>query len=350
MNEIAVSIKELSNRGGISEARAFGAWYATTLLDFDEDQALDGASVDGPEDQGIDLLLVDNQKDKIAVLQAHYPTNKERATPKRKWDALVASIPAIMNPKHMSDAGRFEVADIFEEAGVIISECEIELGLISFGKKSEQIERACAQANVSPQFKGIKFFYSSRDDIVDQYIVLRSTEKSVPEDTISFSSDVFEDVGEYGRAITGSVTASELGRLYKNHGRRLFEGNVRFFIGARKGGINERMIETARKSPGIFWALNNGITIVASTCVGEGKRTYRLTRFSIVNGCQTTLSLFNAGAPDNAKVLTRLVAAKPSILTDIVRYNNTQNPVSDHRQSRWLGFVNRSKRYSEKIL
>jgi hypothetical protein len=24
--------------------------------------------------------------------------------------------------------------------------------------------------------------------------------------------------------------------------------------------------------------------------------------------------------------------------------------VSDHRQSRWLGFVNRSKRYSEKIL
>jgi len=73
--------------------------------------------------------------------------------------------------------------------------------------------------------------------------------------------------------------------------------------------------------------LNNGITIVANTCTKESDKTYRLTRFSIVNGCQTTVSLHNAGAPGNANVLTRVVAAKPTLLTDIVRYNNTQNPV-----------------------
>ena len=125
----------------------------------------------------------------------------------------------------------------------------------------------------------------------------------------------------------GSVQASELGRLYKSYGNRLFEGNVRLFIGARKGGINERMIEIAKESPGVFWALNNGITIVADTCKNLKEKTYKLTRFSIVNGCQTTVSLSNAGAPAEAKVLMRVVAAKPAILTDIVRYNNTQNPV-----------------------
>ena len=147
------------------------------------------------------------------------------------------------------------------------------------------------------------------------------------EDTISFVSEVVEDAGDYGRAFIGTVQASELGRLYAAHKRRLFEGNVRFFIGARKGGINERMIETARNHPGVFWALNNGITIAAHTCEREAKRKYRLTRFSIVNGCQTTVCLDAAGSPANAKVLTRVVAAKPAIITDIVRYNNTQNPV-----------------------
>lgn len=76
---------------------------------------------------------------------------------------------------------------------------------------------------------------------------------------------MFEDVGDYGRSLVSSVNAAELGRLYAVHKRQLFEGNVRFFIGARKGGINERMIETAKVLPGIFWALNNRITIVAHT-------------------------------------------------------------------------------------
>ena len=185
----------------------------------------------------------------------------------------------------------------------------------------------CIQTNTSPQFSGIRFFYDSADEILDQYAIIRSADKSVPEDTLSFVSEVVEDSGDYGRAFIGTVQASELGRLYTAHKRRLFEGNVRFFIGAKKGGINERIIETAKNSPGVFWALNNGITIAAHTCEKEAKRKYRLTRFSIVNGCQTTVCLDAAGSPASAKVLTRVVAAKPAIITDIVRYNNTQNPV-----------------------
>ena len=327
LKEIDASVKELARRGGVSEQRAFGAWYATTLLAFDEDEALDATSSDGSEDQGIDVLLTDHQNYKITALQAHYPTRRDRATPKAKWDALIAALPALQNPKVLRDAGRADIADILEEAGDNLSEYEIELGLVSTGARSDQVRRACTQANATPRFSGIRFFYDAVDEILDQYAVLRSADKSVPEDTITFVSEVVEDAGDYGRAFIGNVQASELGRLYATHKKRLFEGNVRFFIGARKGGINERMIETARNSPGVFWALNNGITIAAHTCEREAKHKYRLTRFSIVNGCQTTVSLDAAGSPANAKVLTRVVAAKPAIITDIVRYNNTQNPV-----------------------
>lgn len=128
----------------------------------------------------------------------------------------------------------------------------------------------------------------------------------------------------------GAVSASELQRLHRAYPQELFAGNIRFFLGARKGGINEQIIKTAKSDPGNFWALNNGVTIVADTVEAAdlaGKKGVKATRFSIVNGCQTTSSLVHADAPASAKVLVRIIAAKHNIRTDIVRYNNSQNAV-----------------------
>jgi hypothetical protein len=119
--------------------------------------------------------------------------------------------------------------------------------------------------------------------------------------------------------------------LHKKYNDQLFAGNIRLFLGARKGGINEQMINTAKEDPGSFWAHNNGITIVADTVapsgVSDGNSYFTVKRFSIVNGCQTTSSLVQAKADTKAKVLARVIAAKASVRTDIVRYNNSQNAV-----------------------
>ncbi len=204
--EIGASVKELARRGGVSEGRAFGAWYAATLLGFNEDEALEAMLSDGPEDQGIDVLLTDNHNYKITALQAHYPNRQDKATPKAKWDALVAALPALQNPKALRDAGRSDIVDILDEVGSDLSEYEIELGLVSMGLRSDQIRRACKQTNIS--FSGSRFFYDSAEEILDQYAIIRSADKSVPEDTLSFVSDVVEDSGDYGRAFIGTVEAS----------------------------------------------------------------------------------------------------------------------------------------------
>jgi hypothetical protein len=119
--------------------------------------------------------------------------------------------------------------------------------------------------------------------------------------------------------------------LHGAHGDKLFAGNIRLYLGARKGGINEQIILTAKESPGTFWALNNGITIVADTAEtlpGAGKSSQlKLRRFSIVNGCQTTSSLVRAEASAETKVLTRVIAAKATLRNEIVRYNNSQNAI-----------------------
>jgi hypothetical protein len=162
-------------------------------------------------------------------------------------------------------------------------------------------------------------------------VIARAADRNGPEDTIGFAGPVAEVKGDFGQAIVGAVPASELARLHKQYQNQLFEGNVRLFIGERKGGINEKIVETASNRPGDFWALNNGLTIVADSFELASGNRYLLRRFSVVNGCQTTVSLSRAidkseGA-GKAQVLVRVVGAKKTLLTDIVRYNNTQNPV-----------------------
>ncbi|WP_434348899.1 AIPR family protein [Myxococcus virescens] len=327
--EIRESVAELARRAGVTPERAFAAWYAINMLDVDEDDALEAAALDGGEDQGVDFLYTDHINERVIILQAHYPKNIKSATPKSKWDSLATAVPHLDRPDFFRSAGRPELATAAEEAKEHIDSFEVLLGTVSMAVRSDQISRSLQALETSARFEPYRFFYDHQQTVLERFRSAKAGSRSVPEDTLQFEGGkCFETEGEYGHAWVGSVAASELARLYKTHGDRLFSRNVRLFLGTRKGGINEQIVETAKNAPGKFWALNNGITIVADTARTLKKDgNFKITRFSIVNGCQTTVSLVRAGAPADAKVLTRLVAANQGVIGDIVRFNNTQNAV-----------------------
>lgn len=328
--ELIVAIDSLARRGGITRDRAVTAWYATTLLGIDEDDAIDAASVDGPEDAGCDFVYIDSDQATIYVLQGYVSERPEKSAGIKKWNALVAAISSIKDPISFQHAGRTDIYEKLTE--VEIEDYSLVFGLVTLAAKSDQIARQ-KEATVRSKTYGpnATFFYEYQDTLYDKYLVANAANRNVPEDTLCFTGNVADLRGDFGQAIVGSVSASELVRLHEKYENRLFEGNVRLFIGQRKGGINEKIVETAENRPGDFWALNNGITIVADSFEQRDKGTYLLRHFSVVNGCQTTVSLSkaiekskNAG---KAQVLVRVVGAKKTLLTDIVRYNNTQNPV-----------------------
>lgn len=328
LDDILTSIDELALRGRVSREKAFAAWYAINFYSIDEDDALDAAAADGGNDQGIDLVFVDEASENLMIIQAHCPGNTTKVTPKAKWDQVLASLPYIKNPKALRDQGRSDLAELIESANKDHRDLSLTLGLISLGQTSESITSALSVSKKSDH--DISYFYSAQDELIAQYKAIVLDGGGIAEDHIDLSASYFEDKGEYGRAIVGSVSASELQRLHNDYPQELFAGNIRLFLGARKGGINEQIIKTAKEQPGLFWALNNGITIVADTVEvkkSEVKNRIKLTRFSIVNGCQTTSSLVHAEADPAAKVLVRIIAAKQNIRTDIVRYNNSQNAV-----------------------
>jgi len=89
-----------------------------------------------------------------------------------------------------------------------------------------------------------------------------------------------------------------LANIYELHGPRLLERNVRSFLQV-KGAVNKGIRATLRDEPDMFLAYNNGISVTAESVDivrdDNGKPSIKKIRdMQIVNGGQTTASIFNA--------------------------------------------------------
>ena len=90
------------------------------------------------------------------------------------------------------------------------------------------------------------------------------------------------------------LDAEIIAGLYKRYSSRLLEKNVRSFLQFK--GVNRGIKETIRDRPEQFIAFNNGLTVTAtSATITSYKKTLfldSLTDFQIVNGGQTTASIY----------------------------------------------------------
>lgn len=94
------------------------------------------------------------------------------------------------------------------------------------------------------------------------------------------------------------INGELLAALYDEFRDRLLEKNVRSFLQV-KGAVNKGIRDTLREEPEMFLAYNNGISVTAEKVEivrdGNGKPSIKKIRdMQIVNGGQTTASIFNA--------------------------------------------------------
>lgn len=119
----------------------------------------------------------------------------------------------------------------------------------------------------------------------------------------------------------------------QNVKRYLFDDNLRIFLGV-KGGYNSAIIETATSGDNyLFWYLNNGITITCKNFSYNKSHispVLSLDEFQIVNGAQTSHSLFeayreNPGKLDDVALLVRVYATdRPDIAERVAVATNSQ--------------------------
>jgi hypothetical protein len=127
--------------------------------------------------------------------------------------------------------------------------------------------------------------------------------------------------------------------LYGRYGGRLLQSNVRSYLSSR-GKVNRGIRETVMTKPELFLAYNNGITATATAVEVRGASIIKVSDLQIVNGGQTTASLFYAQRDnkratqfDETRVQAKLVVVSPELaqelVPDISRFANSQNRVSE---------------------
>ena len=161
----------------------------------------------------------------------------------------------------------------------------------------------------------------------------------------------FETIDEYGLPCLPAYSSNDdcrsylfvmpgefLAGLYDRYGERLLEQNVRTFLQFR-GKVNKGIRNTIINEPEMFFAYNNGITATAEEIVTtkEDQRIKSVKNFQIVNGGQTTASIFTSKRKQGSDLSSVHVQVKLSIIPQtkveevvpkISEYANTQNKVS----------------------
>ena len=146
------------------------------------------------------------------------------------------------------------------------------------------------------------------------------------------------DYDAYLCAIPGDILA----RIYGKFGSRLLESNVRSFLKLTTK-TNKAIRGTILKEPEMFFAYNNGITATATDIEvygdGDGLKISSFMDLQIVNGGQTTVTLYTVGKskekPDLSHVYVpmKISVIDPekaeSVVPKISRSANTQNKVSE---------------------
>jgi len=126
----------------------------------------------------------------------------------------------------------------------------------------------------------------------------------------------------------------------RDHGHRLFERNLRQFLGGST--VNEDIVATLLERPREFWYFNNGITAIATEIrkkpIGGDSTVsgvFECTGFSIVNGAQTAGSIDAAAAQNPVAVAEAMVPIRvlstekgaDMFSSQVTRYTNTQNAI-----------------------
>ncbi|MCY7351684.1 MAG: AIPR family protein [Cytophagaceae bacterium] len=142
------------------------------------------------------------------------------------------------------------------------------------------------------------------------------------------------------QAYLATIPGGVLSAVYEHYGARLMESNVRVFL-QLKNKVNTGIRKTILEEPEMFLAYNNGIAATASEVqfTPDGRAIRSIRGLQIVNGGQTTATLFHTQKKDGADLSRVFVPMKLSVVREeekfneivgnISRYANSQSKVSE---------------------
>ena len=309
---------------------------------------------DGPNDRKCDAVYIDRDTGVAVLAQGLFSSKDNRSAPANKASDLNTAASWIFGADYdrMNDSLQSAAKDL--DQAILAGEISgIELwyshNLPESTNVQEELDRAAATARslmttTYPQAEiPVVALEVGRSTLDDWYASVQNP-ILVADEVVVEVHGWFEEVGNDWTAVCVSVPASWLTELVDKYSDKLFSANVRGYMPSRKTAqnINHNIEETARNNPSRFWAYNNGITALVHDYEKPPKPDtagpLKLTGIAIVNGAQTTgaLSRSQSTGLAEAAVLARFIRSdNDDIIDEIIRFNNSQNPIkpSDFRST-----------------
>ena len=322
-----------------TDSLAFAHWYLKNYYKLQE-QDIAEALIDGAGDLGIDSVIIDEENQALIVMQYKFPAKKENIKNEidqgevlKTWNGFMT---LISNERcyEGSNAKFAEFKSRLENS--IITHFRI--CFVSYNKgivANKSIVESNAETFRQDTGSELEIVYHDRDAIANIY------EKINRKNSISVSLKYKQMQPAYNvqtrkiDSYVGFVNGKELVQGISNNIATIFDENIRLYEygSSVNNGINRTATSTDQAD--MFYFYNNGIVFICDQAKNSpASNEIFLTGASVVNGCQTLNTLYNAVQKgklnDSVYILVRVISiADYSERMRITEFLNSQTPIRD---------------------
>ena len=333
--------------GGVIE-RGFRHWAFATYFgvgyDVEGNDIVDYTTIDGSDDFEIDGYFIPDSDDESVV---HLFQNKYRqvntSMGPRELAAFLRAPERILNANEVAACRNEETKNLHDQLMAMLKSskdrCSINLvwttsgNLTPTARKHAEENRSwniTTEVNGNPTEVSVTLECLDLADLCRQHDIQLQSEDSLTKCDHTFTLDEGSyhqttSDAEY-RTLSMTVPVKQIIDVFARHNYRIFRLNPRGPLGNKvNAGIKNTLLdETERKR---FHLLNNGITAIClSWSISDGQ--LRVQDFQIINGCQTTVTLWSvrAAVQDDPSVLVtvKLTECPEHFAERIASTTNTQ--------------------------
>ena len=322
-----------------SNDQAFGYWIAENLFEDMDSSTADIGVVGGGHEHGIDILDIDEDKERITICQAKW---SDEIT--HKIDAgdisRLEKAPDFLYDPNVTGNDRFNDESIkFKEIIDSGARYTIHLVFVIAGELTKDQWDEIQAIKINPEVTvGGRKFNRSYDVYDRKGIYNRLFHPETDPVNLKFDKNM-----KYVHGIRDTaffiIKGNELNeKLKKEQYEPIFEYNPRFWIGLKGGeqAVNKKLKNTAtdHEDSKNFLEYNNGLTCLCDDFeVDTSTSEVKIENLKIVNGCQTVVTLgeHKDQVTDNVRVLLKLYKIEKDnqmLKENISTYTNSQNKLS----------------------
>ena len=316
---------------GKEEAINFLIWFLVNYFRIEEELAVD-LVCDHKNDKGIDGIYVDKQSKEVILLQSKFRKKFNKGDGDGDLRKLVGSGEWFSQ----ENLDKLEQSRASKELKSLVTDLKI-FDLLNQGFNLKMLFVTSGYFDNSAQdyikvtnekveyWDNNKLFdnftYNGTEDLVNEEFTLVATDKIIENNYTSENS-----------AYTLAVKASDLLKMSGIVDRSLFSKNVRYGLG--KTNVNRSISKTIKDKSkhNKFILFHNGITVVCHKAEIKDSNKLEITNYSVVNGCQSTLTLFENRdfITDNLQIMVKVVATgeNTKLSDEITYFANNQNPIN----------------------